>query len=57
MLLQAHSRDVSNILDSLNHRNVVRLIDKIMDKRKEKLYIVMEVSMRLALPTRQSSHP
>jgi hypothetical protein len=33
----------SSILDSLHHENVVQLIDKILDKGQQKLYIVMEV--------------
>lgn len=31
-----------SILDSLHHENVVQLIDKIIDKAQQKLYIVME---------------
>ncbi len=34
---------VRSILDSLQHENVVQLVDKILDKAQQKLYIVMEV--------------
>lgn len=35
----------SAILESLKHPHVVMLIDKILDKPEQKLYIVMEVSL------------
>lgn len=34
-----------NILDCLNHPNVVMLHDKIIDKEEQKIYIVMEVCL------------
>lgn len=32
------------ILESLKHRNIVQLIQKIKDPKNERIYIVMEVS-------------
>jgi hypothetical protein len=37
---------ISAILDSLKHRNIVQLIQKIKDPKKERIFIVMEVSCR-----------
>lgn len=34
------------ILESLKHRNIVQLIQKIKDPKNERIYIVMEVSLR-----------
>ncbi len=34
----------SAILESLKHRNIVQLVQKIKDPKKEQIYIVMEVS-------------
>jgi hypothetical protein len=39
----------SAILESLKHRNIVQLVQKIADPRNERIYIVMEVR-RLPLP-------
>lgn len=36
----------SAILDSLKHRNIVQLIQKIKDVKNERIYIVMEVRTR-----------
>lgn len=36
--------DGSAILESLKHRNIVQLIQKIKDPKNERIYIVMEVS-------------
>jgi NIMA (never in mitosis gene a)-related kinase 2 len=33
------------ILESLRHRNIVQLIQKIKDPKNERIYIVMEVSL------------
>jgi hypothetical protein len=33
------------ILESLKHRNIVQLVQKIKDPKNEKIYIVMEVSL------------
>lgn len=32
------------ILESLKHRNIVQLVQKIRDRQNERIYIVMEVS-------------
>lgn len=39
----------SAILESLKHRNIVALEQKIRDKQNERIYIVMEVSVRFLL--------
>lgn len=36
--------DIRAILESLKHRNIVQLIQKIKDPKNERIYIVMEVS-------------
>ncbi len=37
--------DISAILESLRHRNIVQLVQKIKDPKNERIYILMEVSL------------
>ena len=43
MLAEVCTTDGSAILESLKHRNIVQLIQKIKDPKNERIYIVMEV--------------
>jgi hypothetical protein len=53
----------SAILDSLKHRNIVQLIQKIKDVKNERIYIVMEVGnsplrlLSLVLPYAGDQYP
>lgn len=42
-MLYGSSLTLSAILESLRHRNIVQLVQKIADQRNERIYIVMEV--------------
>ena len=46
------TRKYSAILESLKHRNIVQLIQKIKDPKKEHIYIVMEVDPHPLCPYR-----
>jgi hypothetical protein len=37
------------ILESLKHRNIVQLVQKIKDPKNERIFIVMEVSLNLVV--------